>query len=306
MTTDNLRPQSWDEYIGQEPMKARLQTRIDAANRDGRMIPHVMLAAPAGVGKTSLAYLIAGRLGVEIESYLAKTETTGNDLYEWIFYANEDSVVFIDEIHRLRPKVQEELLGPLDEEAYFETSLGREFIYTRFTLIGATTNYDKVIPPLRDRFHITPPFEEYSHEEMARIVISMGKKVGIEFEADAAKQLGVASGGRPRAAKKLVLAARDLPDPNDVQEVLDLVGVTPEGLTYHHLKYLQTLRKATRHRAGAKVLAASIGMPPDALEDMEQLLVDLDFVERTSSGRVLRPLGNKYLINLSKKEAAHG
>lgn len=288
--SDALRPKTWDDYIGQEALKRRLRLRSEAARKSFRLLDHMLLIGPPGVGKTSLSALIAQELRVPFESYVMPLPP--NRVREVVL--NTGGVLLLDEIHRLPAKAQEELL-PVVEDGYFQVSWGKEYLEEPLMIIGATTEMKGVIKPLRDRF-VIPPFEEYTEEEMGQIVRRMGMQLGIEFTNEAALGLGRAAVGTPRLAKHLVKAANDLPDPNNVEDVLDLVGVTPQGLTVHHIKYLEVLRKSSG-TAGVKVLAGTIGIPEPELLELEFVLRKLDMIENTPRGRSLKSTGYKFLKN---------
>lgn len=296
-----LRPKTWAEYIGQEHMKARLRLHIDAAKRDCRMIQHVLLAGPPGFGKTSLAELIA--IEMLAQTFVKITMPINRvKLAEAILYSEPCSVILIDEVHRLPRAAQEDLLNPI-EDGYFQREWGHEHIEHPLTIIAATTEEHAVIKPLRDRFHIRPPFDDYTPEEMTRIVKQMGNKIGVHLTDEVAAIYGRASTGVPRLAKSIVLTAGDCPDPLDAEFVLTAMGINEDGLTIIHMRYLNTLRDSSKGAAGVKTLAASCGIPEDMVFETEEILVNLRYVERTASGRKLLPKGYKF-INAHKKAAS--
>ena len=294
MSTKSLRPQQWDDYIGQDKLKERLITHIEAATADRRMVDHILLCGPPGCGKTSLAALVAKARYLPFHQFLVSTSTKGADIDEMI---SNGHIVFLDEIHRLKPVVQEELLMPLEDGKFVRHGVPEE-LDLPVTVIAATTEPDKVIKPLYDRFVIKPPFEPYSDAQMADIVKGMGLRLPepIQFTEEAALTLGKAAAGSPRQAKSLVFAARDCPG-QPVSAILQLAGITPEGLTLHHIEYLKVLRRNSRGVAGAKVLSASLGMPEASIMDLEQALIRLDHIEYSPGGRALKPLGRKYIYS---------
>ena len=298
---ESLRPRTWDSYIGQEALKERLQIHIQAAKAQHRPVPSILLAGPAGCGKTSMAKLIAQEREWPFTEWLAPTTARPRDIYDLIM--STKGVLFIDEIHRLKPAVQEELLGPLDENPAFIHDGWKEDLIFPLTIVAATTEWDKLIRPLYDRFMIKPPFEPYTDEQMAQIIRGMMAKICPERELteEHALILGRAAGGRPRQAKALALAARDCPTPGP-HLVLKLAGITPEGLTLHHLEYLKVLGKNSKGSAGVKVLAASLGMPENAVVDLEQGLIRLELIEYSPGGRTLRPRGRQYLHSMRAQQ----
>lgn len=294
MASDPLRPQNWDEYIGQPKLKERLSTHIQAATWDWRPLGHVLLDGPPGVGKTSMANLIADQLGYAFESFVMPMSMT--DLFR-VVLGHRQCVILLDEIHRLRTADQEELLYPL-EDGVIKRRYGTQPIPGKITIVGATTEPQKLIKPLRERFPIRPRFEPYTDQEMAAIVRSMGRKVGIEFTEESSEALGRAAAGSPRQAKRLVMAARDTRS-DDPTAALELAGVTPEGLTEEHIEYLQVLYSNSTGFAGVKVLGTMLRLPEASIEDLEGTLLRLDMIEYTPRGRSLKGNGYHFISQYS-------
>lgn len=295
-TADVLRPQSWDDFIGQEALKSRLQIHIDAARREARPLDHIFLYGPKGMGKTSLAAVIAEDKPEALTSL--KMPMTEPALLRSI-RRFQGGILFLDEIHALSRQLQEFLL-PLIEDGYVQDKRGRKTYVPWLTVIAATTERDKVIGPLYDRFHIKPPFSPYTDDEMGLIVQKMAEKLNVTVSEDTAFDLGRATGGVPRIARTLVLAARDLQvvharrKPAAAEEILDFCCVDPDGLSAEHVRYLENI-DYLGGTAGQKNLEMMMQMPPNAIREIERLLVVRNLIEYTSQGRELTPAGYERL-----------
>lgn len=295
---DVLRPASWDDFVGQDAVKRELAVRIAAANEGGRPLEPLLLTGPPGFGKTSLARIIASEMGLPYESFnmpISRPTLTQ-------FVRQFDGLVLLDEIHRCPPKQQEELL-PLLEFDYLQQPDGSR-VYSGFLgIIGATTEPQKIIAPLYDRFVIKPEFDAYTDEQMGTIVAGMASKAGVELETDTAVALGRAAAGTPRNARQLVLAARDLAAVNgavpSASDVLALCRVDETGLSVQHVRYIETL-KALGGKAGVKTLSNLLRLNESVVTDLERLLLTSSYVELTDRGRVLTRRGYQFLKERSK------
>lgn len=286
---DILRARRLDEYVGQRKLKERLGIHIRAAIAQERMLDHVLLTGSPGYGKTSLAQIIADELGDEFAAITMpmKPAALASFLRQW-----RGGVLLIDEIHRASDSQQEDLLSLL-EDGVFRTSNGRKIVVPHLTVVGATTEPENIIPPLYDRFVIKPTFEEYTDGDMGCIVVSMGNKVDIDFDAETAVRLGQAAGGTPRNARHLVLAARDLATSGEmptVEDILQLCGTEPDGLTVEHLKYLETLSDLGG-QGGLNVLSSMLRLHQRILMELERLLVHHGLILFGTTGRELTQKG---------------
>ena len=286
MANAALRPDDWDDYIGQKKLKDRMIISMNSALTREAKLDDTLLIAPPGYGKTSFAALIADYMMEDFHPYVMPLKA--NALRKILI--EKRGIIFLDEIHRLPAKHQELLLPLEDNEVHFED--GKVIEIPPVTIIAATTEYRKVIEPLRDRFTHKPKFEIYSDEDMSKIIRNMARGVGIhDISRDHALALGRASAGVPRQARSLVFTARDL-GTTDPQKVLKTIGITPEGLTEDHVDYILALDKLGQI-AGVDVLANYTGQPKDVIVKLEMLLLRKNIIDYSQKGRVLTTKGYK-------------
>lgn len=284
---DPLRPDNWDEFIGQEALKDRLIKNIDAAVADGNRPPaHTLLFAGPGTGKTTLARLIARRLDVPLQVFTCPVDF---QVIQRLLVEGFTGVLFLDEIHRLSKREQEDYLTLL-HDGYMEFR-GEKYQVGWLMVIGATTDRKEIIATLRDRFPYKPEFDPYTDEEIAQIVQSMALRTGFDMDDKVAVTLARACGGTPRRARDFVFAARDLRILNGgeptAEEILDHLRIDPDGLGVEHWKYLTALKKLGT-KAGLAPIAAYLNEDPKVVVQTERALIEQGLIRLTGSGREMR------------------
>ncbi|MBQ3234849.1 MAG: Holliday junction branch migration DNA helicase RuvB [Clostridia bacterium] len=297
-----LRPKSMDGYVGQEKVKDNLTVFMKAAKLRGEALDHVLLYGPPGLGKTTLAHIIAAEMGTQIKITSGPAIEKTGDLAAILSNLNDGDVLFIDEIHRLRHNI-EEVLYPAMEDFSLDLILGKgpsartvQIPLKKFTLIGATTKAGMLSSPLRDRFGVMLRLELYSTEELAEIANRSSKTLGFEIDKDAAIEIAKRSRGTPRIVNRLLKRVRDFSSvlghteilKSDAELALNRLDIDGLGLDATDKNLLLSLiQKFGGGPVGLETLAATINEDKDTIEDVyEPYLLQLGFIGRTARGRV--------------------
>ena len=298
-----LRPVSFDEYVGQRDLKNNLKVFVGAAKLRDESLDHVLLYGPPGLGKTTMSMIIANEMGTSIKITTGPSIEKTGDLVAILTALEPGDVLFIDEIHRLN-KVVEEILYPAMEDFWVDVVIGKE-ASTRsvridlppFTLVGATTRAGDLSAPLRDRFGIISKLEYYNVEDLSAIIHRTSKVYGIEMDDEAMVELAKRSRGTPRIANRLFRRVRDFAQYNGDEvitkertvEALQRLKVDELGLDDVDQKYLLgIIHRFQGGPVGVEALAASIGEEPLTLEDVyEPYLLQTGLIKRTPRGRVV-------------------
>jgi Holliday junction DNA helicase RuvB len=296
-----LRPSTWDEYIGQEKIKRNLQVFIKAALKRGESLDHVLFFGPPGLGKTTLANIIATQMGANIKTTAAPMIEKSGDLAAILTNLEEGDILFIDEIHRLSPAI-EEILYPAMEDFRLDIIIGSgpaaqtiKLDLPKFTLIGATTRAGMISAPLRDRFGMHFRLQFYTHEELAKIIEAASKKLNFLSQKDASNETSRRSRGTPRIALRLLKRIRDYAMVEDEDSIslerakyaLDELGVDDRGFDDMDIKFLELLLSAKGRPMGLGTIAATLSEDEGTIEDViEPYLIANGYVEKTARGRV--------------------
>ncbi|MBQ7088989.1 MAG: Holliday junction branch migration DNA helicase RuvB [Clostridia bacterium] len=306
-----LRPRTLREYVGQEKVKENLSVFIDAAKLRHEALDHVLLYGPPGLGKTTLAAIIANELGVNFRITSGPALERPGDLAALLTNLDEGDVLFIDEIHRL-PRTVEEILYPAMEDFSIDIMQGKgqgaasiHLPLPHFTLIGATTRAGQLSAPLRDRFGVISRLEMYTPDELSRIVTRSARILGVDVDPDGALEIATRSRGTPRLANRLLKRVRDFAvvlndgviDRATADEALNRMEIDHLGLDLVDRRILEAM---IRHYNGGPVgldtLAAVTGEEAITIEDVyEPYLMQLGFINRTPRGRVVLPAAYAHL-----------
>lgn len=306
-----LRPQTLDDYIGQKKAAENLKIFIEAAKLRGEPLDHVLFYGPPGLGKTTLAGIIANEMGVDIRITSGPAIERAGDLAAILTNLNENDVLFIDEIHRLNRSVEEVLYSAMEDFA-LDIIIGKgpsarsiRLDIAKFTLIGATTRAGSLSAPLRDRFGVSCKFELYTTEELMKIIGRSAGILNVTADEQSMREMAKRSRGTPRVANRMLKRVRDFSqvkgdgniDIDITRKALEALGVDPMGLESLDREILRTIIQRFRGGpVGIDTIAASIGEERVTIEDVyEPYLIQAGFLHRTQKGRVVSELAYRHL-----------
>ena len=319
----SIRPQALDEFIGQEQARANLKIFIEAAKARSEALDHVLFAGPPGLGKTTLSQIMAKELGVGFRATSGPVISKAGDLAALLTNLEDRDVLFIDEIHRLNPAV-EEILYPAMEDFQLDLIIGEgpaarsvRIDLAKFTLVGATTRSGLLTTPLRDRFGIPIRLNFYTVDELQRVVERGARVLGAAMAPDGAREIAQRSRGTPRIAGRLLRRVRDFADVAKAARItaevadkaLKMLEVDSEGLDALDHRYLSCIAKNyDGGPVGIESMAAALSEPRDALEEIvEPFLLQQGFIGRTPRGRVLTLKAFRHLgLSSGPKSAPEG
>ena len=312
-----LRPASWDEYIGQEKIKKNLKVFIEASKKRGEALDHVLFFGPPGLGKTTIANIIASQMNANIKTTSAPMIEKSGDLAALLTNIEEGDILFIDEIHRLTPAIEEILYSAM-EDFRLDIIIGSgpaaqtvKIDLPRFTLIGATTRAGMLSNPLRERFGMHFRMQFYSPEELSLIVMQASHKLEKIAQESASMEMAKRSRGTPRIALRLLKRVRDFAEVEDETKItlsrakyaLDELGVNVLGFDEQDIKLLELLVSAKNRPIGLSTIGAALSEDEGTIEDvLEPYLIANGYIERTARGRIATTKSYEHFKLGGKKE----
>lgn len=296
----SLRPKNFDEYIGQEQIKKNLKVFIEAAKKRGETIDHILFFGPPGLGKTTLANIIANEMNTNIKTIAAPMLEKSGDLAAILTNLEDGDILFIDEIHRLKSTIEEVLYSAM-EDFRLDIVIGSgpaaqsiKIDIARFTLIGATTRAGMLSNPLRDRFGMSFRLNFYNEEELALIIKLASKKLNTDINQDAAVEIAKRSRGTPRIALRLLKRVRDFAEVENKKIIdkkiadfaLDQLGINEYGFDELDIRFLTLLAEAKKP-LGLSTISAALSEDVDTIEEViEPFLIANGYIEKTPKGRI--------------------
>lgn len=307
----NLRPKKLNDYIGQAKVVKTLQLFLDAVKKRGVASEHILLYGPPGIGKTTLAFIIANELGGEIKVTSGAAITKVGDLAAILTNLKENDILFIDEIHRL-PKAVEEILYPVIEDYSLDIIIGKgpaartvRLPIPKITIVGATTKLALLSGPLRDRFGLLLRLDFYNEEEMIAIIERTAKILHVPMKGESASHIAKRSRRTPRIANRILKRARDIIEVNKhdivtnqlLDSLFEMLGIDELGLNDSDIKYLRLIgEKYQNTPTGIETIALSMAEDRQTVEEfIEPYLLQLNLIKKTPRGRILTPKALKHL-----------
>ena len=314
---DQIRPRRLDDFPGQEPLKKKLLISIEAAQKRGEPLDHLLMCGPPGLGKTTLARILANEMGVTLKATSGPVLERQADLSAILTSLDESDILFIDEIHRLNHAVEETLYSAM-EDFEVDIMLGKgptarsmKIGLKPFTLIGATTRAGLLTPPLRARFGDTCRFDFYVPEELQAILMRSARIMGVTMDEEAALEIASRSRGTARISNRLLRRGRDYAEvkgngeitPDVARKALQLLGVDDLGLDDMDRSLILTIiEKFGGGPVGLSSLSVAVGEERQTLEEVhEPFLIQLGFIKRTQQGRVATPLAYKHFNKVAPR-----
>lgn len=306
-----IRPTALNDFIGQQSLRENLIVYINAAKKRGEALDHVLLHGPPGLGKTTLAQIIAREMGVAFKTTSGPIISKAGDLAAILTNLQPNDVLFIDEIHRLNPAVEETLYTAI-EDFKLDIMIGEgpaarsiRLDLPKFTLIGATTRSGLLTQPLRERFGIPLRLQFYTHTELSEIIIRAAKILNVSIDQEASMEIASRSRGTPRIGGRLLRRIRDFAiiyadnhiNKKTARQTLTRLEIDPQGLDQQDLRYLNAIAQHYNGGpVGVETLAAYLAEQSDTIEEVvEPYLIQLGFIQRTSRGRILTSSGYQHL-----------